>query len=52
MNWELKFTNHSRLKFGLNSMEFEIFDSIQRFMTMIRAQMMCLNLRDVTTLLP
>jgi hypothetical protein len=28
-------------------MEFEIFDSIRRFTIMIRAQMMCVNLRDI-----
>jgi hypothetical protein len=36
-------------EFDLNLMKFEIFDSIQRFTTMIRAQKMRLNLR-VTTL--
>jgi hypothetical protein len=48
IDFKLKFKNHSGHEFDLNSKEFENFDLIQRFMTMIREQVVGLNISDVT----
>jgi hypothetical protein len=47
IDFKLKFKNRSGHEFDLNSKEFENFDLIQRFMTMIREQVVGLNISDV-----